>query len=328
MGLFHRFQTGKPDITAMQGRKDVSALIDTLQHPDYDVQWKAAAALGTLGKDALHQLHVNLGHPSLEVRLGAIEALGDIRDFSSTEPLSDVLEQDPVSEVRWAAAATIGEIGDPRAIRHLIKALRDPDRFVRYGAATALGQLRWQPKNPKDRAFARIGLQDWDAVGAMGQDAVEPLTSLIHDPDGEVRMRIIETLGRIGGTNSARACTTQLRDPDGAVRWNAVLSGLRCGVQPMAIPMAIARRPRVRKNPLYAAWLNFIMPGYGYTYVGKWWGFTFWQTFLLATLILVLFEGQIMRYIFWQPVPIFVFSPLWVVFALHAYILARRLPEM
>jgi hypothetical protein len=96
----------------------------------------------------------------------------------------------------------------------------------------------------------------------------------------------------------------------------------------MGIPMAIARRPRVRKNPWIAALLNFIMPGYGYTYVGRWWGFTFWQCFLLATLLVALFERPISRYIFWQPVPIFVFSPLWLFFALHAYILARRLPEM
>jgi hypothetical protein len=230
--------------------------------------------------------------------------------------------------VRWAAAATLGEIGDPRAIRHLIGALRDPDRHVRYGAAAALEHLRWHPKDPKDTAFLRIGKQDWAAVAALGQDAVEPLTSLIHDKDAEVRMRIIETIGTIGHSDSAKTCTTQLRDADASVRWNAVLSGLRCGVQPMAIPMAIARRPRVRKNPWAAAGLNFVMPGYGYTYVGKWWGFTFWNVFLLATLIFVLFEGQIAHYLFWQPIPIFVFSPLWVVFALHAYILAKRLPEM
>ena len=312
----------------MQGKRDISALIDALQHPDYEVQWKATAALGSMGKDALHPLHVNLEHPSQDVRLGAIEALGDIRDFSSTKPLCDVLEQDPVGEVRWAAAAAIGEIGDPRAIRYLITALRDPDRFVRYGAATALGELHWQPEDPKDRAYLRIGLQDWSGVASLGQDAVEPLSSLIHDPDGEVRMRIIETLGVIGGTDSAKTCTTQLQDADASVRWNAVLSGLRCGIQPMAIPMAIARRPRIQKNPWIAAVLNFLMPGLGYSYLGRWWGFTFWQTFLLATLLLVLFEGQISRAIIWQPVPIFVFSPLWVVFAVHAYILTKRLPEM
>ena len=101
----------------------------------------------------------------------------------------------------------------------------------------------------------------------------------------------------------------------------------------MAIPMAIARRPRVRKNPLTAAALNFFMPGYGYTYVGKWWGFTFFQCFLLITLLLVLFEGQISNYILYFPlgaktVPFIVLSPFWLIFSLHSYVIAKRLPEM
>jgi len=41
--------------------------------------------------------------------------------------------------VRFAAAAALGELGDPRAVELLIEALKDKDLRVRFEAALALG---------------------------------------------------------------------------------------------------------------------------------------------------------------------------------------------
>ncbi|MDP6381359.1 MAG: HEAT repeat domain-containing protein, partial [Phycisphaerae bacterium] len=46
--------------------------------------------------------------------------------------------------VRWRIAEALGEIRDARAIVHLIKALRDSDRYVRIDAAKALIRITGQ----------------------------------------------------------------------------------------------------------------------------------------------------------------------------------------
>ena len=41
-------------------------------------------------------------------------------------------------EVRWVAAIALGNLGSPDAIDPLNRALKGPDRYVKYGAAQAL----------------------------------------------------------------------------------------------------------------------------------------------------------------------------------------------
>jgi hypothetical protein len=328
MGLFDLFSRSTPDIEAMKRANDIHGLAKALGHPQYDISWRAAEALGQIGGAALEELHNGLYNPSSDVRLGAIEALGHIRDRRSTPHLYQMVKNDKVSEIRWAAAMALGEIGDTTAIAHLLLTLKDPDKYVRYGAALSLEKLGWRPKSELERGYYSLGKQDWSTLSGMGAPAVTPLTWALNDRDSDVRIQALEALGEIGSRDAHAACTRALKDTNGDVRWRAVLTSLRCGVAAMQIPWGISKRPRSAKSPYVAAFMNFLLPGMGYMYLGRWWGYLSWQVQVLSTLLLLLFAGQITHYFLYNPIPVFVFSPLWLIFAAHAWIMAKKMPEM
>lgn len=83
-----------------------------------------------------------------------------------------------------------------------------------------------------------------------------------------------------------------LADSNSEVRWQAVLAAPRCGIDPLFIPRGISRRPRTAKNPFIAAIMNFLLPGLGYGYIGKWWGIMIFQIDVTATVWLYKYEGQ------------------------------------
>ena len=160
-----------PDIGQAEAGRGHPSLIDLLNSPDPHVQWHAAEALGTCGEKAVPLLLLALQSRSVPVRLGAIEALGVIRDARAVDPILSVIDHDASLEVRWAAVLALGEIGSPDAIPFLVPLLRDPNRYLRYGAATALGRLGWQPENEADTVYLLIARQDWESVRHLGAAA-------------------------------------------------------------------------------------------------------------------------------------------------------------
>ena len=310
---------GKPDIPSLSAKRDIRGLIRALRHPDLGVQWEATAALGSLGPEAIDELLRELRTRHRSVKLGIIEALGEIRDPRAVEPLLRELH-DPSVEVRWETALALGEIGDSRATGPLLAGLRDPDRYVRYGTALALGKLGWDPGTPGERACLLLGLQDWDGLRALGPPSVPALASALKDREKTVRARAVEVLGEIGDPAAIPAIMQALRDVDDEVRWMAVLAGPRCGIAPMYLPRGLSQRPRVRKNSLVAAFLNFVLPGQGYLYLGKWWGVVIFQIDITVTLWLFATLGDQFTY--------GLLLPIYILISAHAWYLSRLLPEM
>jgi hypothetical protein len=319
MNLPSLLRPGIPDIEAMKGRRDIPGLISALRHPETDIQWRAAAALGSFGPDAIRELIGGLSTRNRAVKLGIIEALGEIRDPLAVEPLIRNL-RDPSAEVRWEAALALGEIGDGRATGPLLPGLRDPDRYVRYGTALALRKLGWTPAKDEEAAYLHLGLQDWAGLAALGPPAVPALGLALKDREKTVRRKAVEVLGEIGDRAAIPALLRGLRDPDDEVRWQAVLAGPRCGIAPMYLPRGLSQRPRVRKNPVVAGFLNLVLPGQGYLYLGWWWGVLVFQVDITATLWLFATAGDQPTY--------GILLPLYVILAAHAWYLAGRMPEM
>jgi hypothetical protein len=313
------FGPGTPDIGGLKDRRDIPGLISALRDPDMDIQWKAAAALGSFGPDAIRELIAGLRTRDRAVKLGIIEALGEIRDPLAVEPLIPLLGDASV-EVRWDAALALGEIGDSRAIAPLLPGLRDPDRYVRYGTALALGKLGWTPANDEEEGFRLLGLQDWAGLAALGAPAVPALSLALKDRERTVRRKAAEILGGTGSQAAVPAILRALRDTDDEVRWQAVLAGPRCGIAPMYLPRGIAQRPRERKNPAVAGFLNLILPGQGYLYLGRWWGVLVFQVDVTATLWLFATAGDQSTY--------GLLLPIYVILAAHAWYLAGKMPEM
>ena len=319
MTLLRSPESSLSDIDRLQKAGDMQAIIRLLGHKDPTLQWHAAEAMGTFGSAATDLLTEALRSPSGTTRLGAVEALGTIKDVHAAGPLIRVLNHDPMTEVRWAAALALGETRSPEAIPPLVRLLRDENRYIRYGAAEALLNLDWKPVNETDRIYQLIAFQDWDAVREHGSAATIPLMDFFRDKDQDTRSAIVSILGEIGDNHSKTACPTALKDRNPSVRWKAVLASLHCGVSSIQLPLMLARRERDGPNPLAAALLNFLFLGLGYNYLGKWWGFPVFMTYMSMIVLAQLVVGPFLPYLVAYPVTALV--------GVLTYYQARQMPD-
>ena len=309
----------KPDVDTLRQQKDIPALIRALRYNDFEVQTSAAHALGSLGNEGINRLILALKDKDRDVRLGIIEALSVIRDQRAVPPLIELLN-DTSSEVRWETTIALGEIGGPDVISPLKNALRDPDKYVRYGAASALLKTGWNPVSDEERAFYYVGMQEWQKVKDCGPAAISALSLVLQDPDSSVRIEAIEVLGLIGDKKAIPALMQSLRDGNADVRWKAVLASPKCGISIMHLPRGLSLRPRLRKNPLIAGFLNFMLPGLGYGYLGKWWGIMIFQIDITATVWLFKYQGEVSSY--------GLLFPVYLVLAFHAWYIAQKMPDL
>jgi hypothetical protein len=319
MTLLGLSESSIADIDRLQQAGNIPVLIRLLGHKDPTIQWHAADALGTCGCTATPLLSEALYSTNGIIRLGAIEALSVIKDVRAEKPLIRVLHHDPMTEVRWAAALALGEIGSTEAIPALVLLLRDDKRYLRYGAASALAKLDWHPEDETDRIYQLIAFQDWDSVRMLGAAATLPLMDIFRDNDPVTRSTIVSILGDTGDTHSRTACPTALRDRDPSVRWKAVLASMNCGVKSNKLPLMLAGRERAGPNPLAAAILNFLFLGLGYNYLGRWWGFPVFMAYMSIIVLAQLAAGPFLPYLFAYPVT--------AVLAVHTYYLAQRMPD-
>jgi hypothetical protein len=326
------FRPKRPDIEGLRQKKDIRGLTRLLQHPDLTVQWQAAEALGTLGSEAVDYLFLGLYEHNLAGRLGALEALADIKDRRAVDPLTNLLLRDENSEIRWASALALGEIGDPRAIDALRHAVDEHDKYVRFGAAVALRQLEWKPRNPEEEAGFYVALQEWEHISRLGMAASGPVIRMINDPDPDVRYHAVETLEKMHPGAAKPACDHALRDGDGKVRWKAVMAAKKCGLPFQYLPWSLSKRKRKRASPGIAALLNFLFGGAGYGYLDIWWGNIVFQLYFTILFMFTLFPVSFIGTwtFFWYlnipgiPIPV----PVSLLLAAHAWYITEHRPDL
>jgi HEAT repeat protein len=305
------------DIEKLTAAKDIAGLINALHAEDMHTQSEAARALGSLGPAAMDVLIRDLKKKDKDHHLVIIKALSEIRDPTPVPVLIGMLN-DENSEVRWGVAIALGEIGDSRAIEPLIASLRDYDKYVRYGAALSLQVLGWKPPTDEEKAFFLVGLQDWQAVGVLGDSAIPALTTILHDRHSMIRIKTVEILGGLRSTRAIPVLMQSLADEDSDVRWAAVLASEKSGISMMRLPRGLSLRPKKKKNPFIAGFLNLILPGLGYAYLAKWWGVMIYEIDIFVTVWLLQTWGE------------FSFEallPIYFVLALHAYYITVKMPE-
>lgn len=121
--------------------------------------------------------------------------------------------------IRRLAAMALGEIGDSRAAKPLIDALKDEDQSVRSEAEEALDNIDWNPETIKYRISYLMKIGDWNKIVDIGELAVDPLIDiLIMDEDDDVRSEAAETLGKIGDVRAIPPLINRLNDEDNRVR--------------------------------------------------------------------------------------------------------------
>jgi hypothetical protein len=309
----------RPDVLALREAGDIKGLMRLLSHLDSDIQWQVSRALAALGKDATGHLIEELDNHDPKVRLGIIEALGDIGDPAAVRPLIHLLGEETGIEIRWAIALALGNAGDAAAIPPLVQTLQDPDKYVRFGAAMSLERLAWEPAGDEERAFYLIAKQEWESLPALGPRATHPLLWATRDGDPSIRAKAVNLIGEIGDARGADACGLVLRDPDGEVRWRAILAFPRCGVPLMHLPLGFVRHPRTGKSPLVAALLNLFFLGLGYSYLERWYGLFIFQVNMTAVVLASLVLGPFL--------PSLASYTLSTLFAVQTWFLARRIAE-
>ena len=154
------------------------ALLDALQGEYYTVRSRAALALGKIGdRQAIRPLLSALKDKEDEVRSAACLALGLFKDPSTFDEITNVLLDDPIIEVRQAAARALGDTQHPAALPYLMEALHDS--FWWYEREYAAGDLL-------------------SAIERMNVMAVEPLIEALGDKEGTVRKFAAILLGKLG----------------------------------------------------------------------------------------------------------------------------------
>jgi HEAT repeat protein len=314
------FGSPVPDIGELKRAGDIPALISLLGSADPQVQWRSAEALGTCGEQAVPLLVAVLKSPKIPVRLGAVEALAVIKDPRAAPPLLALASHDRSLEVRFAAVLALGEIGSPEVIPSVLPFLQDPSRYIRNGAAVVLKKLGWQPETDTDTAYLLVAQEDWEAIRLLGAAAVEPLMQVFRDKDPATRGAIATVMGQIGDREAHATCRAALMDRDPHVRWKGVLASMDCGLASHDLPIMVAARERTGPDPAAAAILNFLFLGIGYNYIGKWWGFPVFMTYMSVLVLAQLALGPFLPYL--------LAYPLTAVAGIHTYYLAERMSDL
>ena len=221
----------------------VGPLIEALKDSNDWVRFRASQALANIGDArAIEPL---------------IQALRDRRTFegpacvlatfgtAAVEPLIGALENARRPDVREAAAEALGRIGDGRAVRPLIKALKYSDIRVRAHAAEALAKIgdarAIEPliqalqdgytfdgveytcfEYRSDGTFARtvgpIVVRAANVLAKFGTAAVDPLIQALALRNKHTFDVAAEALGMIGDTRAVEPLIVALMDQDENVR--------------------------------------------------------------------------------------------------------------
>ena len=196
---------------------------------------RAAANLGLLRPAAaVEPLLALLADRHVNVRLAAVDALGDIGDDRGLVHLIPLLE-DPEPAVAWRALEALCRSGrdvgkqvlqyldltkDPHGIRAAVESIRwvEPQRAEDRLCAIAL-EPRSVLRGPTARVFAEIGSGRSEAA----------LHALLFDPIPDVRAQAARALGALGRPEAVPALRAALVDDSWAVRMEAAraLLGLK-----------------------------------------------------------------------------------------------------
>jgi HEAT repeat protein len=201
-------------IAAIQalGTADTKALaLDAARHPSPAVRRAALRIIAYFGYDeGLDAFTAAIASGDARLREVAIAGLPFLDDPRAHERLL-AAGRDPSPEVRRVAMRAMGHSAssDGRLVATLLRGVEDEDAWVRYYAAQALG---------------RLGV---DLAG-------EPLSRLLGDPAGQVRIAAVEALAQIRSPLKAAA-----RSGDADLE-RAALVGLGATRRREALPLLLA----------------------------------------------------------------------------------------
>lgn len=232
------------DALAELGEDAVPQLLHALEDTDGYVRNGAAIALGKIGNSNATQplIRALRWHDDLvyeddedqEARTSAATALGKLRNDAACQALLAEFEKFPSVDSTLASyiVEALGEIGDPRAVHVMLKAIDSGDFELQKIAASALAKLGRDGIEELLRLAAKHDQPGRPyVIRALGTNSVKSaaplLLKILNDStEGKaVRCQAAEAIGRIGGSpNILSILLALLHGPD-EVRTGA-LTGL------------------------------------------------------------------------------------------------------
>jgi len=265
-------------IASCQGEECVRALVGMLSDRDATVRGTAAMFLGKSGdQTASAAIEVLLQDPDPGVRGRAAQALqtlhwraateeqqalfelatGNLRSAARRDPaavtsLVEDLRHHETSFQRRAAAEALNESNDPRRVRPLLEAVRDPDFTVRVSAIHALGleagdDVSNALLNSLGDPEARVRLAAAEELYKRSDASHIPFfVGLLSDPHFELRLVAVQFLSRTSDPQYAEAMLPLLSDRDNDVRLAAAralgLLGNPVAIQPLVLVLTDEER--------------------------------------------------------------------------------------
>jgi HEAT repeat protein len=172
---------------------------------------EAARAITMIrGPGAVKALIAALGHADGQVRVSAAEALGEIGDRRAVRPLIRALKDEYYSTVRSEAAEALAKIGDTRAIEPLMAALEQRKVLVRFeGRERVAGFAEESGEDVSARIAAAEALGTVRAV-----QAVDLLCKALHHRDPTLCASAARALGEIGDARAVEPLMDVLTDTE------------------------------------------------------------------------------------------------------------------
>jgi HEAT repeat protein len=245
VGLF------KPNIAKLAEKKDVSRLIEALDHKDPEIRVAATRALGLLGapeaaaaivnvlKDsnsvvcqAAAEALENFGEPAVAPLVEALKQWDEVTrvcacdvlvkiGIPALESLTVLLKHDE-SNVRNAAVDTVCRIGGEKAVEFLIAAAKGGGDSVRKDASDALVKIGepavtsmigvLKDEKLNMEAFAR------EVLRRIGEPSVQPLLNMLDDDSLHARCASADVLVSIGSPKALKPLVALLTDPSPSLR--------------------------------------------------------------------------------------------------------------
>lgn len=164
-----------------------------------------------------------LRHSQAEVRESAAKALGELGKEEAVIPLIVAMDDWNI-DVRTAAIEALGQIGDARAVDPLARAIREKSlqkkalmSLIQIGRPSIKSLAELLPESPRE-----VKLQMINAMGRIGgKSAIEPLVNCLRERDRELQDAAAVALVHIGHT-ALPALRSLLADRRKAVRGAAI----------------------------------------------------------------------------------------------------------
>ncbi|WP_455382431.1 HEAT repeat domain-containing protein [Salinispira pacifica] len=200
------------------GKETVTVLESFVDGPDQSLSDAAVRGLGAIadreGPTAFDfaelekklLAHIESGDLPTASLGDAILTLGDLKAQKAVDPLLAIVNDTTQPAVlREYAADSLGRIGDKRAIPALVQLVRSENAFVRAYAASALGRFggsesadalsaALRDSAPGVRVAALKGI----AQAHLTDQSPAVVYKTEHDPDMNVRLEAVKTLGALG----------------------------------------------------------------------------------------------------------------------------------